>query len=140
MLVVWGCLRLGSSMWEATLSGPFEGTAYTGMLQTQPASVLPVRSVGQIEVHEPPGETVPVVLLRASDGTVGWTRLLRPERGDQDPAISKSFIRDLRLHRIQRSSEGYRVRLSCFWEWGGQEDGLIYLNPDYSFRAFALSW
>jgi hypothetical protein len=122
------------------LHGPFEGAVYTGTLSTQPVSVLPVRGIGQLEVHEPPGENVPALVLRASDGNLRWARLLRPERREDDGSVTAYFVRDLRLRHIRRSPEGHRVRVSCFWEWGGQEGGLIYLHPDYSFRAFALSW
>jgi len=120
--------------------GPYAGGAYAPPIQTQPVSVLVVLGIGQLEVHEPPAEIVPVLALRASDGTVRWAQLLRPGRRNEDGSVSTAFIRDVRLRRIQRTSGGYRVRLSCFWEWGGHEGGLIYLNPDYTFRDFALGW
>ena len=140
VLTIFGVQRCGSSFWEATLWGPYTGTAHTQPIRTQPASILPVSGVGQLEVHEVTGETVPVLAMRGSDRRIVWAQLLRPERRDKEGVITTAFIRDLRLRKIQPDPNGYRVRLTCFWEWGGREGGLIFLNPDHSFRAFALSW
>ncbi|MGV3533052.1 MAG: hypothetical protein ACO1QR_11835 [Chthoniobacteraceae bacterium] len=139
-LSVLGVQRCASSFWETTLWGPYTGTAYTQPIRTKPASILPVPGVGQLEVHEVEGETVPVLALRTSDQKIQWAQLLRPERRSDDGTLTTAFIRDLRLRKIQRDSNGYRVSLTCFWEWGGREGGLIFLNPDHSFRAISLSW
>ena len=139
-LSVFGVQRCASSFWETTLWGPYTGTAYTEPIRTQPASILPVSGVGQLEVYEMEGETVPVVALRTRDQKVQWAQLVRPERRNDDGTVTAAFIRDLRLRKIQRDPNGYRVRVTCFWEWGGREAGLIFLTPDHTFRDFALSW
>lgn len=127
-------------MWEASLMGPYDGVPFTETTSSRPVSTLFVHGYGQLEVHEISDQTVPLLLLRAPDGGVRWQRLLQPERRYKDGSASTAFLRELRLHRIQRDPVGYRVQLSCDWEWGGREGGLIYLNPDFSFRGFALSW
>lgn len=118
--------------------GPYEGAPFFASVSTQPASVLPVNNVGQLEVHELPDQNVPVLLLRAFDGTIRWARLLQPERRNEDGSVVTAQVRELRLHSIKPDSAGHRVRLHCNWEWGGLEGGLIFLNPDFTFRAFAL--
>jgi hypothetical protein len=48
--------------------------------------------------------------------------------------------RDARLIRRERSSDGIKVRVTCDWDRGGKEAGLIYLTKDGDFEKFGISW
>ena len=54
--------------------------------------------------------------------------------------MERAGVRQLRLERIDRDSQGYRVFFTCDWDWGGKEGGLIDLDREYGFRSFRISW
>ena len=131
------CQREG---WERTLFGPYAGIPFTGDLTNPPASVLPIPSHGRLEVHELPSHTAPVVALRSEQGVIQWSRLLVPERHLDDGRTEHAGVRELRLHRLERDRVGYEVFITCDWDWGGREGGLIDLDSAYGFKSFRLSW
>jgi len=144
-LAVLGMLFLGlrscqREMWERALYGPFTGTPYTGSVTTAPTSVLAIRLRGQLEVHELPSYTNPVVLFRSADGSTRWSRLFVPEEKWQDGAIHYAGVRELRLRSWERRSNGAAVFFTCDWDWGGKEGGLIELGSDCEFKSFSVSW
>lgn len=126
--------------WERTLDGPFTGMPYSGSITTAPASVLAIPSRGQLEVHELQSYTNPVVLLRSASGDIRWSRLFMPERKRQDVTVEHAGLRELRLRSWERCSTGSVVFVSCDWDWGGREGGLIEFDADYGFKSFSLSW
>jgi hypothetical protein len=130
----------GRQYWERTLRGPFTGVAYTESITGSPVSVLAVSSHGQLEVHESQTRTNPVVLLRSPKGDVQWSRLFVPQWTRQDGSVEEAGLRELRLRSWERRSTGWVVFVSCDWDWGGREGGLIELDTDYGFRSFSLSW
>jgi hypothetical protein len=125
--------------WEKTLRR-FPGEAYAGELVAPPASQLILRDGLRMEaVPERKADTY-VIVLREDDA-VKWRRLLLAEHRAPNAATPELlWIRDLHLLSAQRRSDGWAVRFSCDWEWGGKEQGLIFLNPDYSFREVGISW
>ena len=130
----------GRQFWERTLHGPFTGVAYSGSITGTPASILAIPSRGQLEVHDTQTRTNPVVLLRSPTGDVAWSRLFIPEQKQQDGTVAYAGLRELRLRSWERRSTGSVVFVSCDWDWGGREGGLIELDTDYGFRSFSLSW
>lgn len=126
--------------WEGTLWGPYSGAPVGEPVSTQPVSKLALPGGGWLEVHEKPGAENPILLMRRSDGSVRWARWFRPERKDKEGRASHAWVRDLRLHTHERRGGGHVVRLTCDWEWGGIEGGLLHLDADYEFVSFSLSW
>lgn len=122
------------------LDGPFTGTAYSGSITSSPVSVLAIPSQGQLEVHELESYTNPVVLLRSPSGDIQWSRFFMPEKKREDGTVDHAGLRELRLQRWEQRSTGSVVLVSCDWDWGGREGGLIYLDTNYGFKNFSLSW
>gem|GEM_PF-1237450 len=142
-ILVAAFLVLGSwsrKFWERTLDGPFTGLAYSGSITTAPVSVLTVPSRGQLEVHELPSYTNPVILLRSPAGDIRWARLFLPEKQRQDGSANHSALHELRLRTWEQRRTGPVVFVVCNWDWGGREGGLIELDADFGFRSFSLSW
>ena len=131
---------IGLRLWERSLSGPFTGVPYTGSITTAPTSALTIPSHGQLEVHELPSHPNPVVLLRSESGDIQWARLFLLEKKRPDGTIEHAGLRELRLRRWQQRSPGSVVFVSCDWDWGGKEGGLIELDADFGFKSFLLSW
>lgn len=126
--------------WEHTLDGPFTGVPYSGSITTAPVSVLSIPARGQLEVHELPAHTNPVVLLRSARGDIQWSRLFRPEKKRPDGTVGHAALRELRLQGWERRGTGSVVSVTCDWDWGGRESGLIELDSDSGFKSFSLSW
>jgi hypothetical protein len=126
--------------WERTLDGPYVGLPYNGSITNAPVSVLAIPSHGQLEVHELQSHTNPIVVLRSADGQVQWSRLFIPEKKRQDGSVDRAALHELRLQSWERRSTGCVVFVTCRWDWGGREGGLIELDADYGFRSFSLSW
>jgi hypothetical protein len=135
----WGLRSCGRRYWESTLNGPFSGAPFVGSITTAPVSVLEISAQGRLEVHELSPPTNPVVVFRAPSGAIRWSRLFVPDRKPDGP-IEYVGLRDLRLHRWERRSIGSEVVISCDWDCGGKEGGLIDLDDDYGFKSFRLSW
>jgi len=131
---------VGQRLWELKLWGPYTGVLYDGSITTSPTSVLTIPSHGQLEVHELSSHTNPVVLLRSETGDIQWARLFIPEKKRQDGTIEHAGLRELRLLSWEPRSTGSVVFLSCDWDWGGKEGGVIELDADYGFKSFSLSW
>ena len=137
---LWGLHSFALLMWEATLRGPFTGVTYAGIITSTPSSVLSVPPHGQLEVHELPGNTNPVVMLRSPNGKVEWARLFLPEKKWDDGKVQTFWLRELRLEKMEQRSTNAVVWISCDWEYGGKEGGLIFLDPEFGFDHFKLSW
>jgi hypothetical protein len=134
-----GLRSRGRQFWERTLHGPFTGVVYTGSITGTPTSILAIPSRGQLEVHDTQTRTNPIVLLRSTTGDVQWSRLFIPQQKRQDGSVDQAGLRELHLRSWERST-GSVVFVSCDWDWGGREGGLIELDTDYGFRSFSLSW
>lgn len=126
--------------WKQSLMGPYSGREYTGELANRPVSTLSIPSHGRLEVYEPISEKVPVVAWRSEAGVTQWSRLLLPERQADNGQLQQAWVRALRLEKLERDKNGYEVLLTCDWEWGGNEGGLIDLDSNYEFKSFRLSW
>ena len=135
-----GLRSYSRQFWERTLDGPFIGTVYSGSITSSAASVLAIPSRGQLEVHELQSYTNPVVLLRSPSGDIQWARLFMPEKKRQDGAVDHAALRELRLQSLERRDTGSVVFVTCIWDWGGREGGLIALDTNYGFKSFSLSW
>ncbi len=118
--------------------GPYTGQPFPGAIVSQPVSTLSIGNGAHLEIHEMPEHIVPVIILRVADGSVAWARLLVPESTERHGEAA-AFIRNLRFTKLKRSSSGYRVFIICDWA-AGREGGIIYLNRDFSFESFGLSW
>ena len=131
------CQRTG---WERTLLGSFPGFEYTGNITNMPVSTLHIPSHGRLEVYELESQLGPLLVHRAETGAVRWSRLLVAERRFENGRVEYQWVRELRLEGIERNNGGYKVRITCDWDWGGREGGLIDLESDYDFKGFRLSW
>ena len=136
----WALHSFQQRFWERTLHGPFAGAPYTAGVTTAPISVLRMPRGGQLEVHESAGSSNAVVVLRSPSNDVQWARMLDPEKKLQDGVVETTWVRELRLDRVQHRASGLAVFVSCYWGWGGREGGIIYLDPAGNFQKFALSW
>jgi hypothetical protein len=128
----------GERYWERTLSGPFTGDPYEGRISTPPSNSLALSKSSVLDVHWEPGISNPIIRLRNADGTFAWARLLAPRFEGQHREDVR--ISELTLRNVKPSEDGFKVRVSCDWNAGGKEGGIIYLNKDYTFRSFALGW
>jgi hypothetical protein len=131
------CQRAG---WEASLFGPYGGSPFAGALTNPPTSTLSIPSHGRLEVYELASEIVPVLVFRSQQGDVQWSRLLLPERRLDDGSVKRAGVRQMRLVRLERDSHGFEVLLTCDWDWGGMEGGLLDLDNNYGFKSFRISW
>lgn len=126
--------------WEGTLSGPFHGREYEGPLTEEPVNSLSLDSGELLEVYEIPNVPAPAVVMRNASGDVLWTRLLVPETSNTADEIREHVLTDLKLLSWQSRDTGFAVRIGCYWDGGGRENGLIYLNERFQFLHFKLGW
>jgi hypothetical protein len=136
----WGLNSCQQRGWESMLDGPFPGAPYTGGITTAPTSVVRIPSGGHLEAHEPPASTNAIVVLRSQDGRIEWAHVLLPEKTFDDGITRTTWVRQLRLDRVQRRKSGWAIFVMCDWGWGGREGGIIYLDPAGNFQKFGLSW
>lgn len=131
------CQRAG---WERSLMGPYSGREYTGELTNEPVSIISIPLHGRLEVYEPASENAPVLAMRSEAGAIQWSRLLLPERKTGNGQVQQAWVRSLRLEKLDQNRNGCEVLLTCDWEWGGKERGLIDLDSHFEFKSFRLSW
>lgn len=67
-------------------------------------------------------------------------RLFMPEKMRADGKVDRAALRELRLQSWRQRGTGSAVFVTCNWDWGGREGGLIELDPDGGFKSFSLSW
>jgi hypothetical protein len=79
-------------------------------------------------------------VLRSPGRAIQWSRLFIPEKKRQDGTVDHAALHELRLQSWQKRSTGSVVFVTCIWDWGGREGGLIELGADYGFKSFSLSW
>lgn len=126
------------SPWERTLLGPFKGESFDGQLATHPVSSIQVPPSFVLDVHWEQATKHPILRLREAGGASMWSQVLVPRfEGEEEP---RGRITTLTLREVKPVNDGFRVMFSCFWIGGGNENGIIYLNKDYTFRNFALGW
>jgi len=138
-----GLRHFGKGIWEAALWGPFQGKPYVGNLSDTPKSTLDL-SDGRMEVYYLSGMSNPVLVCRSESGNLISQTLLIPERTNQNGEVETAFVREFELKKpyrcSYRTSDGTHVFITCEWEWGGKEGGLLSLNNDFSFKEMWLSW
>ena len=137
-LACFAFFRAGERYWERTLSGPFSGEPYVGRIATAPSNSLALSKNYVLDVHWEPGISNPIVRLRNADGMFPWAHVLAPHFEEQKTPQVR--ISELTLREVKTSTDGFKVMVSCDWNAGGKEGGIIYLNKDYTFRSFALGW
>jgi hypothetical protein len=137
VLGIRSCQRAG---WESSMYGPYVGFPFTDPLTNSPVSVLPVPSVGKLEVYELVSHTNPVLVLRSEAGAVQWSRLLVPEQRFDNGRVERAGVREVRLQKLEHDTHGHEVFFTCDWDWGGREGGLIDLDSQYGFKSFRISW
>jgi len=113
----WALHSCQQRYWESSFKGPYAGAPYTAGITTAPISVLRMPRGGQLEVHESAALSSAVVLLRSPSNDIQWARILVPERKLHDGAVETTWVRDLRLKRVQlglgRSGRRYHLPRSC---------------------------
>lgn len=128
------------NQWEATLVGPFYGSNYVGQLEGLPVSLLNLQNGIILQIYRVPNCNDPILNLRSALGSNIWSRLLIPEDVASDYSKRHGQIMDIKLIRIYQHKAGYKVYMTCNWNWGGKEAGLIYLDHNFSFQSFSLGW
>lgn len=141
LLAGWlGFQVLTYSVWESTLSGPFQGTVHQGELTTNATSVLKLSRGALLELHEVPGLKGPVLALRR-DGKIEWQQAMIPVKRYQNGSQEIHSVSRAKLRKtVFALTRGTKVRFSCYWTGGGYEGGLIYLKPDQTLDHFGISW
>ncbi len=139
-----GCLMfVHNPMWDGTLMGPYIGVTYEEEVVGEPVSSLNLKDAG-LAIYEIEEKDNPVLIIRSKEGDLLSQTLLLPEKEYEDGEVLKAFLKDLRLHRrqyfSQHAGDGITVLITCNWEWGGKEAGLLCLNNDFSFKEMWLSW
>lgn len=126
--------------WERTMMGPFHGSVYEGTLSPNPTSVLKLSRGAQLELHNIPNESAPVLTLRRGS-QIEWQQALISVKQYADGSVVTHSMRDVHLQKtVFCLHRGTKVRFDCFWSGGGREGGLIYLKPDQSLDHFNISW
>lgn len=142
-IVAAGLMWLASvreDMYVRMMDGPFAGLSYAGELPTEPVSELEIESGTRLAVYEVPGLSAPVLVLSMADGERKWSRELKPIKHHADGSKKEAWLRELKLHDIDKTSDGVVVSITCNWELGGREGGRVYLDEELEFREFKLSW
>ena len=138
-----GLLELQFRGWEGLLRGPYAGADLDNGSFTNASSTLNLPKGYRLSVFPDMVRTNedswPAVVLYSPEGRQTWARLLQPEVTLTDGSKFYPFVRDLQLERV-REGQVSKVIISCVWGHGGSEGGIIYLEPDYSFRGFSISW
>ncbi len=124
----------------ATMYGPYRGLEYSGGLPSTSISELRLKSGGRLAVYTLPEALAPVLVLWSATGERRWARTMLPVQRYTDGTEKEAWLKELKLHQLRRSGDGFVVDLSCDWELGGREGGRLYLDSDYNFREFKLSW
>ena len=126
------------SYWERTLVGPFQCEPFSGQITNKPVSSLPLSPQYVLDVHLEGTTNVPILRLRQTNGTDVWARLLVAQlKGQAEP---RGRITQMTLNEVKTARDGFKVKFVCDWTGGGKEGGLVYLDANYGFRNFAMSW
>ena len=120
--------------------GPYEGADYELPVNSTLTSTSKIKNIGSLGVYEIPDVDAPVLALRDLKDKISWAILLQPTKESEDGTITTAYLRNLKILDSTYRGDSHTIEISCDWEWGGKERGLIYLNDDYTFRNFALSW
>jgi len=131
---------LHSYLWEKSLIGPFIGQKFIGRVEGLPSSSLQIEKNNVLQVFWDKTTTDPILCFYANASSNAWYQRLVIKEVLPNGQTNIGKFKTLELMDYHRTSDGYKVEIRCNWDWGGNEAGLIYLNRDYSFRSFALSW
>lgn len=120
--------------------GPYQGLEFSGDLPPTPESELKLKSGKRLSVYVISDALAPALVLWSEAGEMKWSRLMLPVQRYADGSVKQAWLRDLKLHTVRRTGDGFVVDISCDWETGGKEGGRLYLDQDYGFKDFKLSW
>ena len=127
--------------WEKYLTGPFHGSEYKGALSGDVIGSLPIPEHSAVlELFRAQNSPDPVLRLRTSAGTNDWQQLLIPTALNKDGTLRRGQIKEMKLDTYQQTTEGIKVYISCDWDWGGKEPGVLYLGKNLALQAFRLGW
>lgn len=126
------------------MRGPYLGVEIVGRVFTNSSSSIDLPGDFRLSVYpdvvRTNDVTWPALVLYSPAGDQVWARLLQPEQIFSNRTKLYPLVRDVSLERVKKSNEGYKIVLNCVWGGGGAEGGIIYLNRDYEFEGFSLSW
>lgn len=124
--------------WEPHLLGPYMGEKYGGRLTGAPSSTIAVKDKSA-ELYKTLDSRGPVLALRGRDGAVMWSYVLVPS-DVVDGETNTWRINDIRFRRVKRTGSGSKLYVSCDWDHGGVEMGVVYLDANLSFKGISISW
>jgi hypothetical protein len=131
-------LNYCNSVWECHLGGPYHGVPYEGPFENEALSHVLLPSGGDLQIHHAVGTNALVLSRHLPDGTRVWARLIVAQKVYHDGFIQVIDIRVVKLRAVKQYKSGFKVEFSGTWAPGGDENGIIYVAPDYSFVSFAL--
>lgn len=132
--------KLQRAGYERLMFGPYYGKLFVGEPAGPVISSLKLTQDHLLTIYSHPGETNPVLCLQTSDSKISWCRILVPVQTNNAGGVDEYHISEISLTSTRRFKTGHAVSLSCNWNRGGREGGVIYLSPDYDFQSFKLSW
>jgi len=127
--------------WERTLKGPYIGHPCLETNLGLPSSTLVLESADILEMYVRPNSAVPLLTLKSPHGYTKWVHCLEARELTGASSNQVWAIHEMRLKGVAEASKsGYKILVSCDWDNGGKENGLIYLTRNASFEKFALGW
>jgi hypothetical protein len=122
-----------SGFWEATLKGPYQGSEVYSTSNLSSRAAISLRGGAKLVAFEAEGEAT-IVSLKNPNGEVVWSRSLVTETANRTKIQNVSFLGS------RLSDTGVKIEISCKWEGGDKEKGMLYLTPDLKFSGFSVSW
>lgn len=142
---VWiGFHQLQQKGWEKMLAGPYDGLVFTGEIQTNIASAIALNQDFSIEAHQVTdgNDGKIAVLLRHDNQSPAWMRLLVIQVMDPKATNQslQTYLRNVSFKRVTNPSQQYKVYMTCDVGMDTNEGGIIYINKDFQFTGFSVSW
>jgi len=127
-----------SGLWERYLLGPYMGEPYKELLSGSPNSEIRLRD-NLLQQYKTTDSRGPVLALRRSDGKLLWSFLLEPSENVQGKRVTW-HINSITFKEVKFSKSEAKVYISCDWNHGGIENGIIYIDEYLAFKGIAIGW
>lgn len=127
------------SAWERMLKGPYLGAEASAPGASTNLS-LSLANGTTLTLFEDADQGT-VLSFRDVSGQSRWSRLLiAEEQSKEGNGTNRTKLRNVSFQEVKKTKDGLKVVFICDWDWGGREQGVIYLSPELDFRSFAVGW